>query len=1045
MFQKLSNKANFVETEKEILNFWQEKNIFKKSIDNRSKEKTQQNFKEFFFYDGPPFATGLPHYGHLLASTIKDIIPRYQTMRGNFVERKFGWDCHGLPVEMEIQNKLNLKSNFEVEQYGVDGFNEECRNIVLRYTSEWKDTIDRIGRWVEFDGGYKTMDVSFMESVWAVFHMLYEKGLIYRGSKVMPYSWKAATTLSNFEANLNYKDVQDPAVTVKFKSLQDENTFFVAWTTTPWTLPANLFLCVNPEMDYIKIKLNDEYIVLAKSRAATYFKEDFKIVAEFKGKELAGQKYSALFSATSEEINYQILADDYVTDDSGTGIVHIAPAFGEDDMRVYTQYCKQHNYEIEIFDPVDRDGNFKSEVEFVAGLNIKEADKEIIKKLKQENKLFLQDTLQHSYPFCWRTDTPLIYKAISTWFVNVEKIKKEMIANNQTINWQPEHIKNGRFGKWLENAKDWAIGRNRYWGTPIPIWQSEDGDFLCYGSIAELEKDSGQKIKDLHKHFIDEIVIYKSGKEYRRIPEVLDCWFESGSMPYAQKHYPFKEKENFENQFPADFIAEGLDQTRGWFYTLLVISTALFDKVPFKNVIVNGLILAEDGKKMSKRLKNYPDPNFVLEQYGADALRTYMINSNVVKGESLKFSENGIKEILKNIMIPLWNCLSFFTTYANLDNYQYEEIFVKDLENSLDRWIFSYKESLIKEMTQAMDNYQLDKAVPPLVIFIEQLTNSYIRRCRRRFWKSESDGDKKQAYFTLYSVLKDLAKLVAPFMPFIAEKIYSVLKMENELESVHLNDYPLYNQNNIDEELEQEMYLLGETISLARSIRLQHKLKVRQPLKSLTVISQNDFINKVVENNIKILKEELNVKEVIFSNDENRFVSYHAKINFKILGKKYGKKVSEINKQVMSWSSEEITSALNGEAKKIIVDGEEIILNSDEMDIRRAEKKGFAIANKDEITCAIDTELNQLLIQEGISREVVNRIQKFRKEMDLEYNQKIQIEYQCDDELIINSIFQFSEYILKETIGTELVKKENLEVKLEEEIDDKKIFFNVID
>ena len=1054
MFQKLSNKPNFPTTEKEILKFWQEKNIFKKSLDNRSQEKNKENFKEFFFYDGPPFATGLPHYGHLLASIIKDIIPRYQTMKGNLVQRKFGWDCHGLPVEMEIQKKLNLKNTYEVEEYGVANFNEECRSIVLKYTDEWKSTINRIGRWIELENNYKTMDLSFMESVWAIFKILYDKGLIYKGFKVMPYSWKGATTLSNFEANLNYREVDDPAVTVKFKLSAEENSYFLAWTTTPWTLIGNSFLCVNEKIDYVKVKNieKNEFYYLAKNRFEFYFGEDenFKIVKEIKGTQLFRKKYQFLFphlkEGTKEQYSYfTVLADDYVTDGSGTGIVHIAPPFGEDDWRVASDYCKKNDKKInvDLMDYVDTNGNFKENIDFISGENIKEADKKIVKKLKEEDKIFKHSTLKHSYPYCWRTDTPLIYKAIETWFVNVEKIKQQMIDNNQKINWQPSHIKDGRFGKWLENAKDWAIGRNRYWGTPIPIWLSEDGDILCYGDVVSLEKDSGKKIDDIHKHFVDEIEINKNGKIYKRVPDVLDCWFESGSMPYAQKHYPFENKENFEQQFPADFIAEGLDQTRGWFYTLLVLATAVFDKNPFKNVIVNGLILAEDGKKMSKRLKNYPDPNTVLEQYGADALRAYMINSNVVKAESLKFSENGIKEVLKNIMIPLWNCLSFFTTYANLDNYQYCEMEIEALNYSLDKWIFSYKESLIKKITQAMDDYQLDKAVPLLVIFIEQLTNSYIRRCRRRFWKSENDSDKKQAYFTLYSVLKDLAKLIAPFMPFIAEKIYRVLKISGEIESVHLTDYPSYNQKNINQELEKEMFLVGEIISVARSIRLQHKLKVRQPLKNLTVISQEPFFQKVVKNNLKILTEELNVKEVIFSKDENHFVCYSAKINFKILGKKYGKKVNQINKEVMNWSSQEIANAMQGKPKKIVIEEQEILLNAEEMDIRRMEKQGFAIANKNEITCALDTELNEPLIFEGISREVVNRIQKFRKEMDLEYNQTIEVEYQCDDSLITDSILKHSNYILKETIATEIVKKENLKNPLKDEIEDKEINFKI--
>ena len=1029
MFEPISNKVNFVELEKEILSFWQDKQIFAKSL-----EKTK-NKKKYVFYDGPPFATGLPHYGHLLASTIKDIIPRYQTMQGRYVPRKWGWDCHGLPVEMEIQNKLNLKSNAEVEAFGVDRFNEECRSIVLRYTEEWKKTIQRLGRWVDFDNGYKTMDKKYMESIWWVFKKLYDKGLIYRGFKVMPYSWQAGTTLSNFEANLNYKDVQDPAVTVKIPSATEENTYFLIWTTTPWTLISNLALCVNNDIEYIKYPIQDEYYITSKNyylelehrsdyqafyaeflllflykfeeigttdtnkllygyklhqyidnivsnrkRSTSFIKQgyleysengngsrlkitekgkeyleeylkkknkpwenlllekysfdlrywyiystintkdslqnensfieklnenninnidDFELsniksffltlvkniypeanesvkdeinnadlslptIQFIKGSDLAGRMYSPLFPyAQNSKVDttrcYRILADDYVSETDGTGIVHLAPAYGEDDQRI----CLANGIK-EVFDPVDADGNFVKEIDFIAGENIKAADKKIIAELKDKKLLLKQDTIQHSYPFCWRTESPLIYKAMATWFVDVQKIKDQLVANNQKINWQPEHLKNGRFGKWLADAKDWGISRNRYWGTPIPIWQSEEGDYLCYGDLATLEKDTGKNISDMHKHFIDDLIVEKNGKKYRRIKDVLDCWFESGSMPYGQQHYPFANEEEFKREFPADFIAEGLDQTRGWFYTLLVIGTALFEDAPFKNTIVNGLILAEDGKKMSKKLKNYPDPHDVFNEYGADALRSYLINSNVVKAEDLYFSEKGLKEVLRKIMIPLWNSFSFFITYANLDQYHYRELDYKEIDNSLDLWILSYKESLLANIVEALDNYQLNKAVPLLVTFIEQLTNTYIRRNRRRFWKSENDEDKNKAYFVLYTVLKDLAKIIAPFLPFTAEKIYLTLKFPTDQESVHLENYPVSNPEWINKTLEEEMEVIETILLLGRNIRLQYRLKIRQPLQKITIISEVRDIEQIVTRNKSIIMDELNIKDIFF-------------------------------------------------------------------------------------------------------------------------------------------------------------------------------------
>ena len=729
--QEISNKIHFPELEKEILQFWRDEQIFQKSIDQRPEDRP------FIFYDGPPFATGLPHYGHLLAGTIKDVIPRYKTMRNFRVERRFGWDTHGLPVEYEVEQDLKLNGAEEIREFGVGKFNEACRSIVLRYTVEWEETVDRMARWVDFENDYKTMDRDFMESVWWVFKQLWDKGLIYEGVKVVPYSWRVATPLSNFEANLNYKDTQDPSVTLRFRMLDAENTYALAWTTTPWTLPSNMALCAGPGLEYVRLlhkETGDRYHLVA-SRVETYFEEgSYEIEERMKGTALKGRPYEPLFDFAKKrkpsDNAWKIYNDEYVSDESGTGLVHLA-CFGEDDVRIFNREG------IPIFDPVDEEGNFMQNMEFIAGLNVMEANRPISQKLKEKGLMFRQETVEHSYPFCWRTDTPLIYKPISTWFVKVESFRDRMVEHNRKVHWVPGHIRDGRFGKWLENARDWAISRNRFWGTPLPIWKSEDGDTLCFGSVEELENASGTKVPDLHKQHVDQLVIEHQGKTYRRVTEVLDCWFESGSMPYGQQHYPFENKEVFEANFPANFICEGLDQTRGWFYTLVVIAQALFDKPAFHNCVVNGLILAEDGKKMSKRLKNYPDPTQMLDRYGADAIRLYMLNSPAVRGEDLRFSEKGLVETTRTLLLPLWNALAFLTTYARIDGWEpTSENLELPRNNPLDRWILSKLAGLIDEVRNQMDLYDLNRSVAPFVGFIDLLTNWYIRRSRRRFWKA---------------------------------------------------------------------------------------------------------------------------------------------------------------------------------------------------------------------------------------------------------------------------------------------------------------------
>ena len=1041
MYENIS-QVDFPKLEESILSFWKEKDIFKKSLQQR------KSGKRFIFYDGPPFATGLPHYGHLLASTIKDIIPRYQTMRGRYVERRFGWDTHGLPVEMEMQKELGLPSSSAILDYGVGRFNEACRSIVLRYSKEWKKIISRLGRWVDFENDYKTMNLSFMESTWWVFKTLFDKGLIYEGYKVLPYSWKAATTLSNFEANLNYKDIQDPSISVKFK-IKGERKYFIAWTTTPWTLISNLALCVHPTMRYVEIsvKATKEILYLSKSRLPAYFEseKEYQILTEMPGKALAGRSYEPLFDFAlkaniAHEACFKVLTDPYVTDSEGSGIVHQAPAYGEEDYRICTKAG------IPVFDPVDGDGNFIQSIHFIAGKNIKEADKMIIKEIKAKGLLFKQEVLQHSYPFCWRTDTPLIYKASPTWFVKVEAIKEKMLHNNQSIHWVPGHIKQGRFGKWLENAKDWDIGRNRFWGTPLPIWKSKDADVLCFGSVKALEEASGKKISDIHKHFVDAIVIEKEGKTYRRISSVLDCWFESGAMPYAQNHYPFENQETLEKHFPADFIAEGLDQTRGWFYTLLVLSTCIMEKPPFENVIVNGLILAEDGKKMSKRLKNYPDPVSILSQYGADALRMYMIDSAVVRAESLRFSESGVKEVLKSILLPLWNSFSFFTTYANID--QWDSHGAKperygSLENQLDRWILSYLEQLNEEICEAMDEYALQRSVPPLVKFIDRLTNWYIRRSRRRFWKSENDLDKEQAYFTLYTVLHKVSLLAAPFMPFVTDKIYRVLTQGLAKESVHLEDYPKANPARRDKKLEKEMEGVEQIVKLGRSLRARHKLKVRQPLAEIVVITKNAGLAASLKANRSTILDELNIKEMTFSENEADFVHLSAKADFKALGKKLGPKMKAVAASVSNLNRQAMEQFQQKGFIEINLEDEVIKLGADELIIVREEKEGHVALSAEEVTVILNTKLSHVLITEGIIRDVVNRVQKKRKEENLNYTDRMNLNIKCDAS-VKDAIERHMDYLKKETLCEELLFADVAQSNWASgELENKELFFKI--
>ena len=1024
MFKPVSSKTDFAQMEEGVLAFWQEHGTFKKSVENRAKNS------EFVFYDGPPFATGLPHYGHLLAGTIKDIVPRYQTMRGHRVERRFGWDCHGLPIEALAQEALGLAGAPAIIETGVGVFNEQCRSMVTKYVEEWEKTVTRMGRWVDFKNDYKTMDKDFMETIWWVFSELWKQGRIYRAHRIMPYSWKLNTPLSNFEAGRNYQDVQDPAITVRVKlhDLQKSGfngAYALVWTTTPWTLPSNLAICAGADIDYVAVRdaESGEVYVLAEARLGAYYKKEaeYEVLKKFKGCDLEGLTYEPLFDYFKDNPrSFRVLLDGFVSTEDGTGVVHMAPAYGEDDYRV----CRAAD--IPLVEPLDEDCKFTALVPDYAGQFCKDTDKAIIKRLKDVGKLIHQSTIQHSYPFCERTDTPLIYRAIDAWYVRVEDLRDEMLANNAEVHWMPEYVGEKRFANWLADAKDWNISRNRFWGSCIPVWVNvEDSkDTICISSVAELEKLSGQKVTDLHKHFVDEIIIEKDGKTYKRTPEVLDCWFESGAMPYAQQHYPFENKAHFEANFPAHFIAEGLDQTRGWFYTLMVLSTALFKKPAFKNVVVNGLVLAEDGLKMSKRLKNYPDPLHVVHEYGADALRLYMINSPVVKAESLRFSEEGVKHALRHLLIPLWNSYSFFVTYANIDKWKPGTSKLGESENLLDRWIESSLANLCQEVTAAMDNYDLQRAVRPFVAFIEDLTNWYIRRSRRRFWKSGDDADKQQAYATLYHVLIELCKIAAPFTPFIAEEIYRNLRTDGMPESVHLCDFPTAAGAKRDIALETQMRIVMDVVSMGRQLRKDRDAKVRQPLRRLDVVSRDSGLLNQVGELKQIIAEELNVHEVIFDDDETSLATLSAKANFKTLGKKFGKQVQQINQAVQKLSIEDLKIAAAGKGIVLKLSGETVELAGEDIIVERTPKAGLAVQAQGALVVALDLELDDDLIREGLARELVNNVQQLRKISGLEVTDRIYLKISAD-EAVRGAVAVFEDYIKSEVLALSIATVEN--------------------
>ncbi|XP_039959512.1 isoleucine--tRNA ligase, cytoplasmic-like [Bactrocera tryoni] len=1041
---RVPETIHFPTEELNILEIWRRENTFERCM-QLSKQKPR-----YTFYDGPPFATGLPHYGHILAGTIKDIVTRYAYQQGYHVERRFGWDCHGLPVEFEIDKLLNISGPEDVQKMGIAAYNAACRKIVMRYSNEWETVVTRMGRWIDFRNDYKTLYPWYMESIWWVFKQLYDKGLVYEGVKVMPYSTACTTALSNFESGLNYKEVMDPCVVVAFEAVNMANTYFLIWTTTPWTLPSNYVCTVNPNLAYVKIldKKTNRYYILGQTRLNYVYKseDDYEIITTFNGSSLINEPYKPPFTYFVQKglaVNaFRILVDDYVTDDSGTGIVHNAPYFGEDDYRVCLNAGIIEKASPPIC-PLDEVGRFTAEVTDFAGVYVKDADKLIIAKLKKLDVLVSAGQVKHSYPYCWRSDTPLIYRAVPSWFVRVEHMSRNLRECSAQTYWVPEGVRDGRFGNWLKDARDWAVSRNRYWGTPIPIWRSPSGDeVICVSSIEQLAALSGIHIKDLHRETVDEIEIPSAvpgNPPLRRISAVFDCWFESGSMPYAQQHFPFENQSNFMSNFPADFIAEGIDQTRGWFYTLLVISSALFNKAPYKNLIANGLVLAADGQKMSKSKKNYPDPMNVLHKYGADALRLYLINSPVVRAENLRFKEEGVRDIIKDVLLPLYNSYRFLL--QNIARYEKEDLrnssryvynkerHVSGQTNLLDVWIVSVKESLIAFFAKEMKLYHLYTVVPRLTKFIDQLTNWYIRLNRRRLRGEQGVADCLQSLDTLYSVLFDLIHLLAPFMPFLSEYIYlRLLPFQAkaakipEATSVHHQMLPQANLKLVRLDIEKSMSLMQTIIELGRVMRDRRTMPLKCPLSEIIVIHRDPEILASVERLSDFILNELNVRKLTLSSDKSKYgVTLRAEPDHKLLGQRLKADFKTMMNAIKSLDDEEIQNQFS--KGYFSIRGHRIELSEVRIIYCVSEnlKTNLEANSENDILVLLDMTPNAELLEEGLAREIINRIQKLKKKAKLIPTDKVVVFYR-----LIDTDSQKSDHTASNEISTVIGKYMNM-------------------
>ena len=1001
-YQEVKAKPDFAALEKEVLNFWEENKTFEKSVQNRD------GAAEFVFYDGPPFANGTPHYGHIMVSYVKDVVARFQTMNGKKVERRLGWDCHGLPAEMSAEKQLGVSGRKQIEEYGVEKFNNFCRSDVLKYSNIWVDTFKRIGRWVDFNHDYKTMDLPFMESVINNFKQLWEKGLVYEDYRVLPYSWAAETPLSNFEVNQGYQDKTDNAITAMFKL--ENGMKILVWTTTPWTLPSNLMLAVGNDIDYVVMEEDGQKYVLGRALLGRYKKqlENAVEVGSMKGSELVGMSYEPMFpyfKHLKEKGCFKVLSGEFVSTEDGTGVVHIAPGFGQDDFDA----CRAVDEHFPVVCPVDEAGKFTAEVSDYEGKQVFETNEPIMQWLKENGLLVKKEQYTHSYPFCWRTDTPLIYKAMSSWFVRVTDFRDEMVKNNQEINWVPDHIKDGRFGKWLEGARDWSISRNRFWGTPIPVWKSDNPAYPrvdVFGSVAEIKEKTGFDVKDLHKPYIDDVVYPNpddpTGKTMmRRVSDVFDCWFESGSMPYAQVHYPFENKDWFESHFPADFIVEAMDQTRGWFYTLTVLSTALHNRPAFKNCICTGLLMAEGGQKLSKRLKNYPDPNEILETIGSDALRWFLVSSPVLKGGNLAVDKEG-KEIAKasrSALIPLWNAFYFFTLYANAENYKAKEVYTSN--EAIDNYILSKLKKMADVVKNGIETYDVAVACNEIASFIEVLNNWYIRRTRDRFWEGDA-----QAFDVLYTVLVNLCKIAAPLMPFVSEYVYKNLTGE---ESVHLTDYPLLNEIKFDTCLVEDMDFLQDLCSAGKFIREEKNLRNRLPLKSLTVVGR-----KLSDAYSEIIKDELNVKQVLFDDNLSAYADKKIYLFTPLLGKALGKDMGAV---MAAYKQGQWTLNDNG---TLSIGGQ--TLNNDLFEVRLDMKEGVAgrafASNK--ALVSLDTNVTPELKREGMARDFVRLVQTLRKDKDFNISDRIELSYSTSNSELALAIDENKSYITEQVLAVKV-------------------------
>ena len=1004
MYKQVPTSLNFVDREKAVEKFWEDNNIFKKSMEHRKEGET------YTFYDGPPTANGKPHIGHVETRTIKDMIPRYRTMKGYMVPRKAGWDTHGLPVELEVEKLLGLDGKEQIEEYGLAPFIDKCKESVWKYKGMWEDFSRTVGFWADMDNPYVTYDDNFIESEWWALKTIWDKGLLYKGFKIVPYCPRCGTPLSSHEVAQGYKAVKERSAIVRFK-VKGEDAYFLAWTTTPWTLPSNVALCVNPEETYLKVKAADGYTYyIAKAladkvlgRLAEEGKDAYEVLETYVGKDLEYKEYEPLYKCAGDAAKKQkkkahfVTCDGYVTMTDGTGIVHIAPAFGEDDSRI------GRNYELPFVQFVDGKGDLTAETPY-AGKFVKDADPLVLKDLDAEGKLFDAPKFEHDYPFCWRCDTPLIYYARESWFIKMPAVKDDLVRNNKTINWIPASIGEGRFGNWLENIQDWGVSRNRYWGTPLNIWECECGHQHSIGSREELYKMSGNekaKTVEFHRPYIDEITITcpECGKQMKRVPEVIDCWFDSGAMPFAQHHYPFENKDLFEQQFPADFISEAVDQTRGWFYSLLAESTLLFNKAPYKNVIVMGHVQDENGQKMSKSKGNAVDPFNALETYGADAIRWYFYTSSA-PWLPKRFSGKAVQEGQRKFMGTLWNTYAFFVLYANIDNFDASKYTLEyDKLPVMDKWLLSKLNSTVAEVDSNLDQYRIPEAAKALQDFVDEMSNWYVRRSRERFWAKGMEQDKINAYMTLYTALVTICKAAAPMIPFMTEDIYQNLVRSNDAnapESIHLCDFPVVNKDHIDKKLEEDMEDVLDAVVMGRACRNEAAIKNRQPISRMYIKSDftlSEFYQEIIE-------DELNVKEVVFTDDVRDFTSYTFKPQLRTVGPKYGKQLGGIQKHLAALDGNAAMDELNADgALKFDVDGVAVELTKDDLLIDMAQKEGYVSQEDNRMTVVLDTNLTPELVEEGFVYEIISKIQTMRKESGFEVTDHIRVSINGNDKL----------------------------------------------